>query len=114
MSAATGLGHWKLQRITAVLILLCSIYLGVAFSPLIFQTPGSCSLTFFDMLAFPGSQAVFLIFSLSVFTHAYLGIQMLVGDYLAAAWQKTIILFALLGYYLFSFLYVAITVVNGG
>ncbi len=89
-SAKSGLDHWLIQRLTAVMNLILGLWLVYS---LVFNV-GS---TYTEALMFVGKpfNAVFLIlFVLSSFYHAVLGVQVVVEDYVHSEGFK---IFKLLG-----------------
>jgi succinate dehydrogenase / fumarate reductase membrane anchor subunit len=95
-SAKDGTGHWWAQRVTAIALVPLTLWLGfslLALPDLYFETVRT-------WLSVPisGFLAVLLVTVLSY--HSYLGTQVIVEDYVAAAGSKVLILLLL------KFLYV--------
>ncbi len=77
-SAKTGLDHWIMQRMTAVVNLILGLWL-------IYSLVFSVGATYTEALAFVGEplHAIFLIlFVMSTFYHSVLGMQVIVEDYI--------------------------------
>ncbi len=76
-SAKTGLDHWLMQRMTAVVNLVLGLWL-------IYSLVFNVGATYTEVLAFVGEplHAIFLIlFVMSTFYHSVLGMQVIVEDY---------------------------------
>ena len=76
-SAKDGVGHWWLQRLTAMALLLLSPWFGWLVLGLI----GADHYTVRQTLAEPLNASLLLAFVLSLFWHAQLGLQVVIEDY---------------------------------
>ena len=76
-SAKDGTGHWWIQRLTAVALLLLSPW----FAWLVLGLVGADQATAHAALARPLNASLMLAFVVSLFWHAQLGLQVIVEDY---------------------------------
>ena len=76
-SAKDGVGHWWLQRLTAMALLLLSPWFGW----LVLGLMGADHFTVRQTLAQPLNASLLLAFVLSLFWHAQLGLQVVIEDY---------------------------------
>ena len=76
-SSKSGFGHWWMQRITAVLLIPCGLY--VLFSLVGIEVLNAQNVV--SWLAQPINAAVTLLFALAGSYHDALGIQVVVEDY---------------------------------
>ena len=76
-SAKDGVGHWWLQRLTAMALLLLSPWFGWLVLGLI----GADHYSVRQTLAEPLNASLLLAFVLSLFWHAQLGLQVVIEDY---------------------------------
>ena len=91
-SAKSGAGHWRWQRITAVLLVplglwfvAATIYLiGLGFDHSVFRAWASEH----------GNALLLILFAAALFPHAQLGLQVVIEDYVHAPAVKTASLFA--------------------
>lgn len=83
-SAHHGVEHWKAQRLTAIANGLLVIWFVFNAVPLIGQDRSAV----LEWLSHPVSAAAAALMFASVFYHASLGLQIVIEDYLHAAWTK--------------------------
>lgn len=76
-SAKDGVGHWWIQRLTAMALLLLAPW----FAWLVLGLIGADHYTVRQTLAQPLNASLLLAFVLSLFWHAQLGLQVVVEDY---------------------------------
>ncbi len=95
-SARNGTEHWYMQRITAIANIPLSLWIVWSFLSLI----GASYDEFTIWLAYPLNAILMIIFVLNVFYHAYLGIQVVIEDYISNEAFKTV---KLIGVKLFFF-----------
>lgn len=83
-SAGEGTGHWWSQRLTA--IALVPLVLWLAYS--VVSLAGAEYSTVVAWFALPINAILFSLFVLTMFYHSYLGLQVVVEDYLHVGWIK--------------------------
>ena len=93
-STKSGSGHWLAQRVTAISNLILMIWAIYSVTTLI----GSDFQTFTSWLSAPLNAILMILFIISTFTHAVLGVQVVVEDYIHNEGFK---LFKLIGMKLF-------------
>jgi succinate dehydrogenase / fumarate reductase, membrane anchor subunit len=101
-SAKAGLHHWWVQRTTAVALALLTpwfIYLMVSVIGLDVQTVRAA-------LSSPLNSILLVVFSISLFWHAALGLQVVVEDYIHVRWQELFL------QVLIKFIYTLATVIS--
>ena len=76
-SAKDGVGHWWVQRLTAMALLLLAPW----FAWLVLGLVGADHYTVRQTLAQPLNASLLLAFVLSLFWHAQLGLQVVIEDY---------------------------------
>jgi len=76
-SAKDGVGHWWVQRLTAMALLLLAPW----FTWLALSLVGADHFTIRQTLAQPLNASLLLAFVLSLFWHAQLGMQVVIEDY---------------------------------
>ena len=76
-SAKDGVGHWWVQRLTAMALLLLAPW----FTWLVLGLVGADHFTVRQTLAQPLNASLLLAFVLSLFWHAQLGMQVVIEDY---------------------------------
>ncbi len=76
-SAKDGVGHWWVQRLTAMALLLLAPW----FALLVLGLIGADHYTVRQTLAHPLNASLLLAFVLSLFWHAQLGLQVVIEDY---------------------------------
>jgi succinate dehydrogenase / fumarate reductase membrane anchor subunit len=78
LGTAKGAGeHWWLQRVTSVALLL----LGVWFAVELLLIPDFSYRTVFDWIQRPYSSVMLILFVAAVAYHSYLGLQVVIEDY---------------------------------
>lgn len=83
-SAKEGIHHWWSQRLTA----LALIPLGLWFIYSLVVMTGANYTTVIAWLANPLNAVLMLLFIISLFYHAALGLQVVIEDYIKSEWQK--------------------------
>lgn len=76
-SAKDGTGHFLWQRITAIALVLCGLYL----LGLLFGLSGADYMLAHDTVARPVNAMVLIAFLIAAFWHAKLGLQVIIEDY---------------------------------
>lgn len=90
-SVKSGFEHWWMQRVTAVsnfFLMVWAIYSVVGLV-------GADYETFTAWLAYPVHAILLSLFILSTFTHAALGLQIIVEDYVHEEFKKVVTLIAI-------------------
>ena len=90
-SAKEGVAHWWSQRLTSIAL----IPLGLWFVYLIVSLLPSDHATAVAWLHSPLRAGLLVLFILVVFWHAFLGLQVVVEDYIHTEWLKVTILMTL-------------------
>ncbi len=90
-SAKTGYDHWWLQRVTAIANLFLMVWAICA----VLGLTGADYTTFVTWLAQPVHAILLSLFVVSTFTHAALGIQIVIEDYVHTEITKVLSLIAL-------------------
>lgn len=83
-SAKEGIHHWWSQRLTA----LALIPLGLWFIYSLVVMTGANYTTVIAWLANPLNAVLMLLFIISLYYHAALGLQVVIEDYTKSEWQK--------------------------
>lgn len=89
-SAREGVGHWKLQRLTAI----ANVPLVLWFIVSAVSLSGADHAAVAAWLARPFSAAMMLLLVISVFWHARLGLQVVIEDYVHHEGAKIAVLIA--------------------
>ncbi len=76
-SAKEGVGHWWLQRLTAVALVPLSLWFVISMLGLV----GADYETFRAFFANPGNLAMMVLVVIVTFWHAVLGVQVVIEDY---------------------------------
>lgn len=83
-SAREGTGHWVVQRITAVALVPLCLWFVIS----ILMLMHSDYVTVVNWMHAPWNAVLLVLLLLAVYWHAYLGLQVVVEDYVHVAWQK--------------------------
>ena len=83
-SAKSGVGHWWMQRVTAVALVFLSIWFVIQMLTLIHADYGSAHL----MLSRPWNAALMIAFTTAMFWHMQLGLQVVIEDYVHTRWLE--------------------------
>ncbi len=83
-SAKEGVSHWWWQRITSIAL----VPLGVWFIYSVVRLLSGDHSTSIQWLRSPVQAALLISFSVTVFWHAFLGLQVVIEDYVHAEWLK--------------------------
>jgi succinate dehydrogenase / fumarate reductase membrane anchor subunit len=83
-SAKSGTGHWWAQRVTAVALIPLSLWFAVA----MLQLVRADYVVVLDWLHAPWTAVLFSVFLFTLFYHAYLGLQVVIEDYVHIEWLK--------------------------
>ena len=90
-SSQSGVGHWWAQRVTAVALAL----LGVWFVLTVLCLLHADYATARAAVAKPWNALLLIVFVLSMFWHAVLGLQVVVEDYVHTRWKEVVLLVAI-------------------
>ena len=77
-SAKHGLGHWKLQRITAMALVPLLIWFVISF---IVMLPAPYIMVY-DWMQSPFTVTMMILLAFSLFYHGFLGVQVIIEDYI--------------------------------
>lgn len=83
-SAKDGTAHWVVQRITAVALVPLSLWFVVSILMLMHQN----YVTVVNWMHAPWNAILLVLLVLTAYWHAYLGLQVVVEDYVHVAWVK--------------------------
>lgn len=112
-SAKDGTAHWVVQRITAVALVPLSLWFVVSILMLMHQDYVSVV----NWMHAPWNAILLVLLVLTVYWHAYLGLQVVVEDYVHVAWVKVsaIVLLRLLAVVLTAIgIFVVLRIAFGG
>lgn len=104
MASGTGLQDWKWQRLTAIILGLYVIYLGVSYlyyAPLTYET-------WYGLFSHPLLRLWTFLALLSLIIHAWIGLWTVLTDYVKPLWIRyslqILILAVLVGYFMWGLL----------
>lgn len=83
-SAKTGAGHWWMQRVTAVALVVLSVWFVFMLLSLLHADHASAH----AMLARPWNAVLMIAFTTAMFWHAQLGLQVVIEDYVHTRWLE--------------------------
>lgn len=83
-SAKEGTGHWLVQRITAVALIPLALWFVIS----ILMLMHSDYVTVVNWLHAPWNAILLVLLVFTVYWHAYLGLQVVVEDYVHVGWLK--------------------------
>lgn len=90
-SAKHGVKHWWWQRLSALAMIPLSVWFVFSLMrAMLFQEPEMVS----NWLGSPFSAVALIVFLVAMFTHAALGVQVVVEDYVSCPWKKYTLLIA--------------------
>lgn len=87
-SAKAGTGHWWAQRVTAVALIPLSLWFAVS----VLQLTHADYVVTVNWLHTPYVAVLLSLFLATLFYHAYLGVQVVVEDYVHTEWLKIVTL----------------------
>ncbi|HEV2322164.1 MAG TPA: succinate dehydrogenase, hydrophobic membrane anchor protein [Gammaproteobacteria bacterium] len=87
-SAKSGTGHWWAQRVSAVALIPLSVWFAVSVLGLV-RADYAVVVSWLHM---PSTAVLMSLFLAAVFYHAYLGVQVVVEDYVEREWLKIVTL----------------------
>lgn len=83
-SAKDGVGHWMLQRVTAVALVFLTVWLLCTILSLLHADYATARAT----LAKPWNAVLLIAFVLTMFRHAVIGLQVVIEDYVHTRWVE--------------------------
>ena len=83
-SAKTGTSHWWAQRVSALALIPLSLWFAVS----VLQLVHADYVVVINWLHAPWTAVLLSLFLFTVFYHAYLGLQVVVEDYVHMEWLK--------------------------
>jgi succinate dehydrogenase / fumarate reductase membrane anchor subunit len=83
-SSQSGVGHWWLQRVTAAALVPLAIWFVILVLDLLHADYLSARAT----VARPWNALLLIVFVLTAFRHAVLGLQVVVEDYVHTRWKE--------------------------
>ncbi|MFQ5660855.1 MAG: succinate dehydrogenase, hydrophobic membrane anchor protein [Gammaproteobacteria bacterium] len=83
-SAKQGTHHWWYQRLTALVLIPLSLWF---IGSLVTMVPGDYAAAI-QWIRSPFNAVLLILFLISLFYHAQLGIQVVIEDYIDPEWQK--------------------------
>jgi succinate dehydrogenase / fumarate reductase membrane anchor subunit len=87
-SAKTGTSHWWAQRVSALALIPLSLWFAVS----VLQLVHADYVVVISWLHAPWTAVLLSLFLFTVFYHAYLGVQVVVEDYVHVEWLKITLL----------------------
>lgn len=90
-SAKSGTHHWWMQRLTAILLMPLMVW----FSILAIKIVTSTNLELFDLFASPYNSMGIILFIITSLYHAFLGIKVVIEDYIHCPKMKLIMVIML-------------------
>lgn len=83
-SAKEGVHHWWQQRVSAVALVPLSLWFIFSLLSMV----GADHNAVVEWLRLPYVAVLMILFVFSLFYHAQLGVQVVIGDYIHSEWQK--------------------------
>lgn len=83
-SAHEGVGHWWMQRLTAIALVPLALWLVIS----VIRLAGADYEHFRGWMALPGNTTLMILLIVVTFHHAQLGLQVVVEDYAHREWAK--------------------------
>ncbi|MDO1527425.1 succinate dehydrogenase, hydrophobic membrane anchor protein [Fulvimonas sp. R45] len=90
-SAQSGVGHWWTQRVTAAALVL----LGLWFVATVLSLLHADFATAKAMVTKPWNALLLILFVVTMFWHAVLGLQVVIEDYVHTRWKEVVLLVAI-------------------
>ena len=90
-SSQSGVGHWWAQRMTAAALVLLSVWFVITVLCLLHADYATARAA----VAKPWNALLLIVFVLSMFWHAVLGLQVVVEDYVHTRWKEVVLLVAI-------------------
>lgn len=90
-SAQSGVGHWWTQRITAAALILLGLWFVITVLSLLHADFATAKAT----VAKPWNALLLILFVVTAFWHAVLGLQVVIEDYVHTRWKEVVLLVAI-------------------
>ena len=90
-SSQSGVGHWWAQRMTAAALVLLSVWFVITVLCLLHADYATARAA----VARPWNALLLIVFVLSMFWHAVLGLQVVIEDYVHTRWKEVVLLVAI-------------------
>lgn len=90
-SAQSGVGHWWTQRVTAAALILLGLWFVVTVLSLMHADYATAK----AMVAKPWNALLLILFVVTMFWHAVLGLQVVIEDYVHTRWKEVVLLVAI-------------------
>lgn len=87
-SAQFGVGHWWQQRVTAIALVVLVLWLVYTLLGLVHADYATAR----TVIARPFNAVLLMAFSIAVFWHAALGLQVVIEDYVHTRWKEVLLL----------------------
>ena len=89
-AAGEGVGHWVVQRLTAIALVPLTLWFAFGIAALSQRDHADV----IGWMASPINAGLLVLFMLTLFWHSMLGVQVVVEDYVEPAWAKITVLIA--------------------
>ena len=90
-SSQSGVSHWWAQRMTAAALVLLSVWFVITVLCLLHADYATARAA----VAKPWNALLLIVFVLSMFWHAVLGLQVVIEDYVHTRWKEVVLLVAI-------------------
>ncbi len=90
-SSQSGVGHWWTQRVTAAALVVLVIWFVLTVLRLLHADYATAHAT----VARPWNALLLIAFTLTMFWHAVLGLQVVIEDYVHTRWRQVVLLVAI-------------------
>jgi succinate dehydrogenase / fumarate reductase membrane anchor subunit len=90
-SSQSGAGHWWTQRLTAAALVLLGVWFVVTVLSLLHADYATARAT----VVRPWNALLLIAFTVTMFWHAVLGLQVIIEDYVHTRWKEVVLLVAI-------------------
>ncbi|MEY2167547.1 MULTISPECIES: succinate dehydrogenase, hydrophobic membrane anchor protein [unclassified Rhodanobacter] len=90
-SAQSGVGHWWTQRVTAAALILLGVWFVITVLSLLHAEYATAKAA----VAKPWNALLLILFIVTMFWHAVLGLQVVIEDYVHTRWKEVVLLVAI-------------------
>ncbi|MDE2316971.1 MAG: succinate dehydrogenase, hydrophobic membrane anchor protein [Xanthomonadaceae bacterium] len=90
-SAQSGVGHWWTQRVSAAALVLLSLWFVFTVLSLLHADYATAKAA----VAKPWNSLLLILFVVTMFWHAVLGLQVVIEDYVHTRWKEVVLLVAI-------------------